>query len=285
MPHNLLDGEAKAKHVRAKRWRPVRLKHPLCHWSFRLGHCVAFKIWGAGSKSVPSQGTKSRGFPKACWSMQIQTAKQTEAYQRLGHAWRATLPWLLLNFLKQRVKTEERLTDVAVYIRKSIKRVKTAVKCQICAHLTAHRWCAQDSWGHTAFLNHYSTYSQMLYTDTTVVNRSTAKSLHSVIIFKTSSIFWQYNLLFFCKNREQIQSYLVGFFLLTFYLSLSLCAHLACFDMSDPSVSTCFAKMSIIMSELLRTAAQSETAERWRMDNYWMLTQPKKVAKTSSLTT
>lgn len=33
------------------------------------------------------------------------------------------------------------------------------------------------------------------------------------------------------------------------------------------------------MSEQLRTAAPSETAERSHMDNYWPLTQPKKGGK------
>lgn len=106
-------------------WHLRSGKQPTCWWHLRR---------------------KINNFLEACWGIQVHAAKQTDAYHKLGHAWPATLPGLLLNFLNQRVKTEGWLTDVATDLWKIIK-LKLEWNVTDCVQLTACMW-GSGKWGH-----------------------------------------------------------------------------------------------------------------------------------------
>lgn len=101
---------------------------------------LAFWIWKQPRSRCHLRGKQCRSFLKACWYMQVQTDRQTPLYRRSGHVLHSKLLGLLLNFLNQRVKTKEQLTDAAVDIRKNINMSNTERNVTQCVHISAHGW-------------------------------------------------------------------------------------------------------------------------------------------------
>lgn len=191
-------------------------------------------MWHLRSEKQPTSrchlrgGRKSRGLLKACWDVQVQTVKQTEAYQRFGHAERATLPRPLLNFLKQKGKDwgagwQMFAADVRRKRWWDALRPKWNVTQR--AHLTA-----RINWGHSSELFQKPLpHPNLTYTPTPRCLTPSPLN-HSAALFKTTTTvkLWPVRATNSAMPLIAIQP-----------LSLSLCSP-ACVDMSDCYVSACW---------------------------------------------
>lgn len=130
MSPNLLDCAAKAKHASMMRIDEVKPSADmilLYHWNSRLNHSLAFDI----SQDVRViSGERSTASWRPAGARRFQTVRQTRGISEVWPCVTCRSPQAPPKLFEAKGKERrERLTDVALNIRKIIKSAETKVKC------------------------------------------------------------------------------------------------------------------------------------------------------------